>query len=92
MRGVTGATYARASDVLWRLAHDRVLVRRIGHDGRDLVGLAAMIWLALDEPRTLHDLEEQLGDVVDEPIDIAGTLDPLARAGLIDVVESPART
>ena len=47
-------TYARVADAVWRLAGDRVIIRHasMGADdaGVDLTGLAAMVWVALDEP------------------------------------------
>ena len=70
-------------DVLWRTAPDRVLVRRIGQDGVDLIGLAAMIWIALDTPTALPDLESELSGLLDDPIDVVGTLEPLVADGLI---------
>lgn len=52
--------WARVPRVLWRLAPDRVLVRPVGGDGLDLTGLAALIWVAVDEPRRLEELMEEL--------------------------------
>ena len=76
-------TYTRATNVLWRNAPDRVLVRRIGHDGVDLIGLAAIIWIALDTPTTLLDLQSELSALLDDPIDVVGTLEALVADGLI---------
>lgn len=55
--------WARAPRVLWRLAPDRVLVRIVGGDGLDLTGLAALVWVALDEPRRLDALCDELSTV-----------------------------
>lgn len=56
--------YSRASDVVWRLGPDRVLVRRvgaIGHDAAaDLLGDAALVWIALDEPGTTSAIIERI--------------------------------
>jgi ribosomal protein S12 methylthiotransferase accessory factor YcaO len=53
---VSEPIYSRAPDVVWRLGPDRVLVRRISASGddaaADLLGDAALIWIALDEPAT----------------------------------------
>jgi hypothetical protein len=57
---VSEPIYSRAPDVVWRLAPDRVLVRRIGRQGNDaaaeLVGEAALAWITLDEPGTGNDM------------------------------------
>ena len=46
--------YSRAPDVVWRLGPDRVLVHSVGADRRtrDLQGVAAFVWISLDEPGT----------------------------------------
>jgi hypothetical protein len=61
---VSDIVYSRAPDVVWRVGPDRVLVRRIGEHGEnaavDLLGEAAFIWIALDEPGTLQQLCRRL--------------------------------
>lgn len=56
--------YSRAPDVVWRLGPDRVLVRRIGDHGDDaaaeLMGAAALVWVALDEPGTVRAVTARL--------------------------------
>ena len=54
--------YSRAPDVVWRLGPDRVLVRRVGPDRRmqDLLGEAAFVWVALDEPGTRSEVAARL--------------------------------
>ena len=55
--------YARAPRVVWRLGPDRVLVRRVDiPDGepRDLQGVAALVWVSLDEPGTESDIAERI--------------------------------
>ena len=55
--------WARAPRVLWRLAPDRVLVRPVGGDGLDLTGMAALVWMAVDEPHRLDDLAQELAGI-----------------------------
>lgn len=75
---------ARRSDVLWRLGADRVLVRRVGADGLDLVGAAALVWVALDEPAELEALSAELRALSDEPVDVGAAVSELESAGLIE--------
>jgi DNA-binding transcriptional ArsR family regulator len=78
--------FARVPGVVWRLAPDRVLVRVVGGriDGaRDLLGGAVLVWLALDEPRTVDDLSAQLGACEMPPDDIGMALAALADSGLV---------
>ena len=86
--------YARDQQVLWRLGPDRVLVRQPwlteGHEqSADLLGLAAMIWLVLDEPGTLDEIERRLAEArdADDPSpahdDLVGTLDQLLETAWI---------
>jgi hypothetical protein len=60
MSGPTSTRYTRADDLVWRLARDRVLVRRVGDHGdtaaSDLIGAAAVVWVAAEEPLTLEEL------------------------------------
>ena len=79
--------WARSPDVLWRVATDRVLVRRVGGGGLDLLGLraAALVWAALDEPANIADLCAHIvevdGSASDETLQSA--LDMLYSAGLV---------
>jgi hypothetical protein len=63
---VSEPIYSRAPDVVWRLAPDRVLVRPIRSQDKDvavdLIGDAALAWIALDEPATEQELVERLAD------------------------------
>lgn len=90
--GVAAKTYARAGDVVWRIGPDRVLVRKVGHEGLDLVGAAAMIWLALDEPRTLDAIDAELADAIagstGDVVDVEGTLAPLVAGGLVETIDA----
>ena len=60
------ARFSRPENVVWRLAPDRVLVRRVGDlsdDGcADLIGFAAAVWVGLDEPASLTELRARLAD------------------------------
>ena len=90
---VFGATYSRASDVLWRNAPDRVLVRRVGHEGLDLFGVAAMVWLALDTPRTIAELEREIESLFEESADVAAdvgeTVEALVVEHLVEQSDGP---
>ena len=81
--------------MLWRLGPDRVLVRhpwpKQGRDeAADLLGLAAMIWLVLDEPGTIVEIEHRLADErnADDPApshdDLADTVDQLVTTGWVE--------
>lgn len=58
--------FARVHDALWRLAGDRVIVRHVSpsndDSGSDFTGLAAMIWVALDEPGSAALIESRILD------------------------------
>lgn len=82
--------YARQVEVVWRLAPDRVLVRRVwpkdGEDeAADLLGAAALVWIALDEPGTRADVVERLADADQQlPDDLLDeTLEQLLATGWI---------
>lgn len=56
--------YRRATRVLWRAAADRVVLRHCGpcadRAANEISGWAALLWLALDRPRSLADLIGEL--------------------------------
>ncbi len=58
--------FCRSDGVVWRLAPDRVLVRRLGdlsaNGCADLIGLAAAVWVGLDEPASIAELHSRLAD------------------------------
>ncbi len=58
------SAYCRSSNVLWRLAVERVIVRRVGDRSPmaagEVAGSAAVVWLALDRPRTAIELKSAL--------------------------------
>ena len=91
--------YARQVEALWRLAPDRVLVRRPWpkdgqDDAADLLGMAALVWIALDEPGSVAEIERRLLEARrrDEPeldLDLLGdTVQQLVAAGWVE----PARS
>ncbi len=69
---------------------DRVIVRRaharLDTSGDDLLGVAALIWLALDEPATFEELERRLAeadvDVSNQPV--TDSIDQLIDAGWVE--------
>ena len=72
-------TYRRASDLVWRLGPDRVLVHRVGdvsdamQRSAELVGGAALVWIACELPLTRTDIERETGataDVVRDAIEL----------------------
>ena len=74
-RAIPERRYARAPDVLWRLAADRVVVRRVRDASPDapaeIAGSAAVLWLALAVPRSAAELRAEL--------EAAGWTDPAAE-------------
>ena len=81
---VSIVVWRRRADVLWRLGPDRVLARRVGAEGVDLVGAAALVWVALDAPTDLAGLTAELDGLTDATLDVAGALAELESAGLIE--------
>jgi hypothetical protein len=84
--------HQRATDVVWRLAADRVIVRRVGTaDGAmtELHGGAALVWVALDEPGTTADvvrrIARELPDVDRTTLEatVAEALASAVEAGLV---------
>ncbi len=58
--------FRRESDVVWRVASDRVLVRRVdasaaGDQDAELIGSAALTWAAADEASTASELSTATG-------------------------------
>ena len=78
---VSDPVFTRVIDVVWRLVPDRVLLRRVGDgppqgdrgldDAADLMGVAALVWVALDEPASATQIAERL--------DAEGLARPLAE-------------
>ena len=85
--------FARAANVVWRIAPDRVLVRHVvdGQQGggsgvdraADLMGAAALVWVALDEPATAVQVVERLRreDLARPVAEIADVARQLVDAG-----------
>jgi hypothetical protein len=91
--------YTRQVEVLWRVAPDRVLVRRPwpqeGQDeAADLLGMAALVWIALDEPGSVAEILERLDEAGDDsdpghdPNVVSDTVDQLLATAWIE----PARS
>ena len=81
------STFQRAPQIVWRLAHDRVMIHRIvgtpADTAVDLLGPVGLVWLALDEPATRDELTQRLYDAEVIVEDIDTELDRLLAAGLI---------
>ncbi len=85
------ARFARAPGVVWRLAGDRVLVRRAFaagaevDDAADLLGAAAMAWVALDEARRADEVAAEVASTVGPMagLDVARALDELVAQGFV---------
>ena len=82
--------YERADNVVWRIAPDRVVLRRLGHradGGIDLFGTAAVAWAALDSPATTATLVERIVDagveLPDPATQIDAALGEMTTAGLV---------
>ena len=54
----------RSPEMLWRMVDDRVLVRAVGGSPFDLVGTSAMVWIALDSPAAVVEVQERIAEVV----------------------------
>lgn len=84
-------SYRRPDDVVWRLAPDRVLVRRVGDlsdDGcADLLGLAAEVWVGLDEPASIAELRARLAEA-DIDTDCTDALAELVERGWVERVDA----
>ncbi len=94
--------FARSREVVWRFGIDRVLVRRPGRRdddaAADLIGNAALVWVALDDPATTAELLERMHDAGVAPSAaphatdsspeavLAATVEVLAAAGWIDEI------
>jgi hypothetical protein len=95
--GTGHRVFGRPESVVWRLAPDRVLVRRIGDLGNDgcadLIGLAAAVWVGLDEPASLAMLQARLtqAGITPTEVECADTVRVLVERHWIDVVtDQPA--
>lgn len=73
----------RADGVTWRLLGQRVLCTRHMGPSADLTGAAALVWVALDEPRTRDALVQDLAEFGAAAADIDDALRMLAEARLV---------
>jgi hypothetical protein len=78
--------YQRRDDVLWRSGADRVVARRIGAPGVDLLGATALVWVALDDRRSHSELVGDLGELGVGADVLDAALDELRHHMLIMVV------
>lgn len=85
-RPVTETRWIRSSEALWRLAPDRILVRGKQGDAHDLLGGAVLVWLGLEQPRTLAELEQYLIEHGLSCEVASDTLAGLVSAGLVDEI------
>lgn len=76
--------YERCSHVVWRQGPDRVLVRRIGGEAFDLLGATALVWVALDDQRTVLQLIDELRDFGLDAAALRAALDDLVERGLLE--------
>ena len=89
-RTTLGRLYARALDVLWRLAADRVVVRPVGNRSPDapaeIAGSAAVVWMALVVPRNRTELRTELkaAGCADPVTEVEVALSLLVGQGLIE--------
>lgn len=84
--------YSRLPEVVWRIGPDRVLVHPVGalpeSEVKELLGPVALVWLALDEPCTVGELADRLGDAGLEHTELDADLGRLIDAGLVRLVPS----
>ena len=68
---------------------DRVLVARVDGDSSELLGAAALLWVALGTPTTLDALADELAEFgVDREL-LVTTIGQLREAGLVVAVGPP---
>jgi hypothetical protein len=70
-------TYRRAPRALWRQGPDRILTR--------LVGVSALVWVALDGPRRGNHLTDELAEFTDSPTIDRALADMIVRR-LVEVI------
>lgn len=95
------ASVGAGSDVVWchaqgwavRVLPGRVLMARRGGAKRTLDGLAAAVWLALDEPDTTAGVRDLILSVFQEsmldPEVVGATVEVLAESGIIEPANLP---
>ena len=84
---MSSPTFERVADAVWRLGPDRVIARHASIDADDasvdLTGLAALVWVALDESGSVAEIDDRLSvDGLGAPLDDVQTVvDQLVDAG-----------
>lgn len=84
--------FRRRPDVVWRIGVQRVLLRCVRADGpppSELGGLAAAVWVALDEPRPVADVAAELEVTVEQTVE---AITMLVDAGWLLVAEPLVET
>lgn len=87
--------FVRAEEVLWRQLHDVVLVRTVADpEVTALSGTGILLWLAVSQPVTAHELATELAAAVGAPLhvverDVRTSLADLARRGVVMQLEGP---
>jgi hypothetical protein len=76
--------YERVPGFVWRHAHDRLLLRRVGVRDPDamveVAGDAMLVWLALDEPGSCDEVAERLSAEVPT---VQAAIEAAVAAGLL---------
>lgn len=65
-------------------------MQRRGATRFELTGMVAMVWLALDVPRSAEELADELAGVAGAATDVGQALDELAACGLVEEVREEA--
>ena len=82
--GAATDEFVRCPQVLWRQGPDRVLVRRVSGEALDLLGAAALVWVALDGRRTAAQLLDELGEFGLDAVTLDSTLADLMERGVLE--------
>ena len=80
----------RVPGAVHRIVRGQVLLMRSGGEGTLLEGLAALVWVALDQPASPESVAEELQDLGLEgpcsPEQLADAFDALVQEGLLEPV------
>ena len=76
--------FRRSERTTWRLAPDRVVLCTVdGGASFDLLGVAAMVWAALDQARSMAELVRELAEFGADAASVGVALDDLTARQLI---------